>query len=532
MKRRFIFKDLTGNDIKYLRLLHADEDKSHSEKMREATARFGVQERAIRKWWQNLGLSNKRVERSIQLEKARKREIPTDTDVVLVCSCQNTTSANKAMLEGMVGYQKFLKEKKNKIAEILIIPTRYRNPTVAKEDEKRAEELSWCKEAEPYLYYGDFVFNNETRIVADAWIPATAKRPLEGYEILAANHNVVLGHSRIHFKTLPAPRDEQSKTMCTTGSLSYRNYSKSKAGRVAEEHHSYGFVVVEKGVIPRNVKVHSDGRFTDIVFHWNGEKVAVAKSCDFFVLGDLHSKVINKDFLSITKNLLCGYFRPKKVFVHDCLDGYSFNPHEEKDMYIQKKKIREGSSNIKREVEEALQILEGLSECSEELYAVESNHDVFLDRHINNANWKRDLYNSENYLEYALIQQTEDLTEHGTLFGFLVNTRLPENIKYIPAGRSVVVNGYEVGHHGDFGVNGAKGSQTSFIKLNRKKIHGHTHSPSLADNVTCVGVTADKRQHYNRRGYSSWMYAHSVGHTSGKNQLLVFTDDLKLTNLL
>lgn len=52
--------------------------------------------------------------------------------------------------------------------------------------------------------------------------------------------------------------------MCTTGYITSKNYSKSKAGSVAHENHCYGFVVLElkdkdSCYIPRNVKVKSDG---------------------------------------------------------------------------------------------------------------------------------------------------------------------------------------------------------------------------------------------------------------------------------
>jgi len=63
-------------------------------------------------------------------------------------------------------------------------------------------------------------------------------------------------------------------------------------------------------------------------------------------------------------------------------------------------------------------------------------------------------------------------------------------------------------------------------------IHGHQHSPVLHNNVTCVGVTCNIDQYYTRKGLSSWAYAHSVVHENGKNQLLVFGDDNKISNLI
>ncbi len=63
-------------------------------------------------------------------------------------------------------------------------------------------------------------------------------------------------------------------------------------------------------------------------------------------------------------------------------------------------------------------------------------------------------------------------------------------------------------------------------------IHAHGHSPTIHNGVTMVGVTSVLDQYYNRRGLSSWAYAHSVIHTTCKNQLLVFGDDLKISSLI
>jgi len=104
-------------------------------------------------------------------------------------------------------------------------------------------------------------------------------------------------------------------------------------------------------------------------------------------------------------------------------------------------------------------------------------------------------------------------------------------VRYINYGESLDICGYESGSHGDFGANGAKGSYKTFSRLNTKMIHGHGHSPVIHNGVTMVGVTCKLDQYYNRRGLSSWAYAHSVIHNNGKNQLLVFNDDLSLSVL-
>lgn len=525
------FNTLTGKEITYLKKLHADEDKKHTEKMSEAEKLFGVGERTIRRWWENLGLSNKRVEKTQQLEEARKKEIAENTDVVLVTSCQNKTSINKDMLSNMEAYKEFLQSKGFSV-EIVVVPTRYRNPTTNEESSEKMKDLEWDSNISKYLHYGKYKVGN-TLISADTWINPTAKQPLQGYELFAAQNHLVLGHPRVHSIPLPRLRNKESFRMCTTGYISVKNYSRSKAGQTADAHHGYGFVIVENSLIPRNVKVKSDGSFIDLVYEVKDGGVSQIDSVEAIVLGDLHSAVIDeKFFYGVTKPLLCDVFKPKAIVCHDALDGTSFNPHEEKDMFVLKKKIRDGLHLIEEEIKHTLEIINSLKECTDKVYVTESNHDVFLDRHINNFNWKKDLHNSEAYLKLALVQQTEDLEKFGNVFGYLINERFGEDVKYLKYGDSLEIQGYLLSLHGDCGINGAKGNMSSFNKVNVKMIHGHNHTPIMMDNVTSVGVTCKINQHYNRKGFSSWGYAHSIVLPNGKNQLLCFTDDYKLTNII
>ncbi len=94
------------------------------------------------------------------------------------------------------------------------------------------------------------------------------------------------------------------------------------------------------------------------------------------------------------------------------------------------------------------------------------------------------------------------------------------------------IGDYLISAHGDYSSNGQRGQTKGFSRLNLKIIHAHSHSPKLHNNVTCVGVTANLNQYYNRKGLSSWAYAHSVIHNNGKNQLLVFNDDYTLSGLI
>lgn len=521
------YKDLKESDIEYLTKL-CFRQCSHEEKVREGATKYNVSERTIRLWWDNLGLKNKSKELPRQLIEASKRTLNKDTEIILVTSVQNKTHLNLNFWENLKIYKEYLETTLGKKTEIVVIPTRYRNPTSNIESEKTKELDFWSEEIENNLFYGQVKFGN-TLISASSRISPTAKDPLNGYEILANGNHLILGHSKIHFKTLPRLRGENLLTMCSTGYLSIKNYSDSKAGQVAFENHSYGFVIVEKGLVPRNVKVKSDGSFIDLKFEVDKDVKIITES-EGLVWGDMHIRQLNEDVYNKTKKLI-SHLKPKINVLHDVFDGSTVNPHETKDMFTQRLKIAEGKHLIEEEVEECLNVIEDLKGCCGEVVVVESNHDNFLQRFIDSENWKRDLHNSPAYLKYAYIQQTVDLRKYGNIFGYLVHERFNGDVKYIEMGSSMQLADYEVGAHGDFGSNGSRGSAQGFNRLNRKMIHGHQHSPVLLNNVTTVGVTCNLNQYYNRKGLSSWAYAHSIVHSNGKNQLLVFNDDLIITKL-
>lgn len=524
---------MQDKDIEFIKLIYNSE-LSHKEKIEISTKRFGVTGRAIRDWWQKLDLKKADFSLPTQLRDAIDRTIDQDVDVLLITSCQNKTLINTNQLESMVKYKEFIDKEFGLKAEIVVIPSRYRNPTSPKESINKQIDQWWVDEVNPYLYYSKLEFG-DTIISADSRISPTASNPLNGYESLAFDNHLVLGHSRIHYKVLPRFRSDDFRVMCTTGFISNKNYSSSKSGDKAFIHHSYGFTVVEKDksgkcLPPRNVKVNFDGSFTDILYEVTREGVSKIESSKALVWGDIHHAQIDRIFLKTTLSL-CSKLNPNVHVLHDLFDGESINPHEEKDMFIKKLKIKEGRSDLEKEVDESIGFAKDLSLkfSKSQIYVVESNHDNFLDRHINNMSWKRDLYNSEAYLKYALIQQTIDLREHGNIFGHLVNTSEPKNLKYLRGNESLRIDGYQMASHGDKGTNGSRGTINTFKKYNTKMIHAHTHTPSMIDGVTCVGVTCKLWQYYNSSGMSSWANAHSVVHNTGKNQLLVFDNDYRLS---
>lgn len=529
-----VFKTLTDEDKEYIALIRKAK-MGHAEKTKILSKKYGVTRRTIRSWWDKLGLSNLNSGLPHQLRAARGRLLDGDEDVLLVTAIQNKSLINEEMWENLLAYKKFIEESFGKKVKIIVIPSRYRNPiSVAGIENYRPEEW-WAREVNEYLYYYKVEFGN-TMIAADTRIRPTAVNPLSGFEPLAGDGHLVVGHPRHHLKPLPRFKGETLKTMSTTGFLSRSNYSISKSGDKAQIHHSYGFVVIEKAdddecLIPRKVKVNGDGEFTDICWNVKDGKVSQIKSSRAMVLGDIHKIKLDpkKDELSFE---LASLLSPESIVVHDLADGNSFNPHERKDMFILRHKIRNNEHLIENEINDALDYPQKFVDAGYKVKVIESNHDHFLDRHINDSNWKKDLHNSPAFLKYALIQQTVDLMEHGSIFGYLISERYDsEDVEYIKYTDPLRICGY-LNFHGEYGSNGSRGSGVTFRKLNTKIIHAHVHSPYMLDNVTAVGTSSHIWQYFNSKGASSWAHSDSVIHDHGKNQLFIYTDDYELSRLL
>lgn len=540
VSKRVRFKNLTIEQKEYLAVVYNDSNLSHDEKLEKIKKKFGIVGRTVRSWWVKLDINIPNSKLPLQLREARDRSLDEDTDIVLVTSATNTTSINYNMFDGM----KLLKEKFEKKGfktKIVVIPLRYRNPTSPSEEisKKNESQQWWAEEVTSYMYYNKVQFG-DVIIAADTHKLPTVANPLNGLNAIAGDSSLVIGHPRIHSNTLPRFRGEPLRSMNTTGSLTVQNYSRSGSGDNAKSHHSYGFVIIEKKKnntchIPRNVAVDIDGNFIDVSFSWDGTSIKKTKSAKSLQMGDIHRELLNKACYAKTKEIT-SVIKTESVILHDVLDGYRFNPHERKDPYINRKKIIEGKYLIEKEIKQAVKFpKDALIDLGvDKVYVVESNHDNFLDRHISDMNWKNDLHNSAAYLKYAHIQQTTDLTEHGCLYGYLLNKKYKsdDRIEFIPYGGSLRIMGIQVGLHGDAGVNGARGNINTYKRLNTKMVHAHSHSPAVRDGVTCVGMSCEVEQYYTRRGMSSHAYAHNFIYENGKRQLLVFGDDMEISHFI
>jgi len=160
------------------------------------------------------------------------------------------------------------------------------------------------------------------------------------------------------------------------------------------------------------------------------------------------------------------------------------------------------------------------------LIIVKSNHDEFLDKWIINGEWKMNIQNALEYVNYAKLLL--DGTAENGIIPYVLNQRFSD-VKTLKRDESFKIAGWEVGSHGDIGPNGRWGSFSQFNKLNQKIILGHYHSPHRANDTVSVGTSTKLRLDYNL-GASNWSQSHALIFDDETMQLLLF-DNYKFTTL-
>jgi hypothetical protein len=520
------FKELTDDEKNHIVSVYKDKDNGPWEKRAaELGITYGVSERTIRKWVsEKLNLKEKNKLDSVQYNLAKQKNFNSNKKRFLISWAQNNTPVNMGLLKNMEAYA-------NKIdADIHIIAGRYKNPTSVWSEEQEDNEF-WDENVLKYLDANRHDIHKYVSILSDIKIQATAVNPMTGLQALSGVNSCVFGSPKVQLEMIPVLEGNQPKMMVTTGAITEKNYTDSKAGKTGEFHHTFGFVVVEikddEIFFIRQVTADDlTGDFTDLYFKVESEKIKTIKKIEAAILGDVHYGHHDQKVLDATFSLF-DKLKPKHVILHDVFDGDSISHHQMKDPFIQYGKEMNGTNDLEKEMGVMMDGLKSF-EKFKNVVVVRSNHDDFLDRWLKNEDWKKQptYKNSRLYMKYSdilLEQYGKDPHNVKGVVPSLVNAIFP---KYITLGRSssYKVLGWELGQHGDIGSNGSRGSLLQFRKLNTKIVVGHYHSPGRKDGAISVGTSTHLRVGYNK-GASTWLQSHVLIHRDGRAQHINFIKD-------
>lgn len=518
------FKDLTEEQIIKAKGIYTDKEISWDNRMALLVDLFGKSERTVRKWCsEKLGFKEKVEVEPEQYVQAKKREHDNTKKRFIISWAQNNTPVHKGLLKRMEDYSKFLD------APIHIIAGRYKNPTSIWTNNQQSEEY-WVSEVLPYLDANRHDIHKYVSILSDIKIQPTAVNPMTGMQAISGVNTCIFGAPKVQMEMIPVLDGNRPKMMLTTGSVTKKNYTDAKAGKVGDFHHTFGFVIVEikddNTFFARQVTADDKtGNFTDLYYKVDDNGVSKINEISAIVLGDVHYGHHDQVVLDSTMDLL-KVIRPEHVVLHDVFDGSSISHHEMKDPFIQYGKEMTGTNDLEKEVNIMMDGLKSFEEF-DNVIIVRSNHDDFLDRWLKNEDWKKQptFKNSRLYMKYSdilLEQYGRDPYNVKGVIPTLINEKYPK-FKTLGRSSSYKVKGWELGQHGDLASNGSRGSLLNFRKLNTKVIVGHYHSPGRKDGALAVGTSTHLRVGYNL-GASSWMQSHIIIHKDGKAQHINFTN--------
>lgn len=443
-----------------------------------------------------------------------------DHDRYIITSAQNNTPVDKVFwraLQQLADYYRAL---------IIVIPVLYRNPTNLQDLEN--EDAWWPQEVSPYLVGNRLQLCPGLCLLGDIRVQATATNPLVGLEALSQGDSAIIGHAQIQMRTIATPQHALPKILHTTGSVSVKNYSNTKAGIKGAFHHSLGALVVERdGNIfhLRSVVGDEKSEFYDLNLHATAGKVKKISHIEALVTGDSHAvfhcpkvrKATFDDKKSIVRTL-----NPKRIVRHDLVDSYSISHWHRGHPVTNFKKWLRGTNSLQKELEATARFVEETTPKGTLNVIVASNHHEHIARWLEEADPKQEPWNAVIYHELMLawLNAVQDGKDHFDPFAHWMTEHCQAECKFVGRDEPYVVEDILVSMHGDKGPNGSRGSLVGLSRMGVKTVVGHTHAPAIEKGCYMVGTSSVLNLEYSAGGPSSWLNTHAIIHPNGKRQLI------------
>ena len=479
----------------------------------EAARNLGIPVRTLHRWFNEPQNVNKNVKRFV------------------ITYAQNATQVHQGFYDALMNY---LYEWK---VELICYRGQYRNPKTQQEvrDGAHAKDQWWAPEVEPFLLDTDRKLN-ENLMIYPARTQPTAVNPLSGYDSHTGDMSGIFPHPKVHLKTVPTPGNKMPKILTTTGAITVKNYSRSKAGEKGQYHHKIGAVVVEvvndRIFHIRHIEAEEDGSFFEVAGGkcWKYTPDGIEKkghSIDVLTKGDIHYPWIDKKAVAGSLSLIKA-LSPKRIYLHDLIDFWARNHHERKNRFLNYAKESNKLMSVKDEMKGTADFLIELADPKKyEIKVVVSNHDEALDRWLNEENLDN-LGINASYFHWLSHHKHESskLERNGFSFRNMLEFAISEfinpkdyNIKFLKRDVAEIWKGIDYGMHGDIGANGARGSSNNLSKIGIKTVIGHAHSPSIVNDCYQVGVSCLIPLGY-AKGASGWLHTDCITYPNGKRTLV------------
>jgi len=432
-------------------------------------------------------------------------------------------------------------------AEIVVGPWTYETQWWS---ENNPISRSYANELTPHLCFGQFAVGDNFVFCGEMNTLPTAAEPLSDLKTYSRGRWAVFPHAKLQLLSIPSTDPAvQAHQVMTTGAVTKPKVIARKAGSKSIFHHVIGATLVEFDVdgdiFCRQINASEDGSFYDLNVLVKDGEVFTDQRVRAIVYGDLHFAKLNpvnargsfgvdiRDGSSVPGSML-EVLGPEEIIIHDGHDQEKGNHHTIGDGHFSFRMALRGRTSVKDEVT-------GLGSFYRRLWdrlpgvkivAVESNHDLALNRYIKEGRYRNDGVNVKFglELEHAMIENEEkvaaalDAYKELPKFSLLewamrkIFGRALDHVHWAYDGYSYLVDDIECGHHGFRGANGAQGSVRGYAQMGRKMSIGDKHVPAIFNGVYCAG--AQELRHLYNVGPSGWAVANIVHYPNGKRAII------------
>lgn len=357
--------------------------------------------------------------------------------------------------------------------------------------------------------------------VMDLLIPATSKNPLQNLDKLSKGLNtIIVGSPKQYLETLPHDPNLPYKIALSTGTISLPKYKSNVSGQLDMQNHTLGGIRLEwnneqKRYVPRQLQ-YKDGFIYDVnntAYSYKGA-VMSGELTSCIILGDLHAPETNTNALNNSIKLIKN-LTPDYVILHDWMSYQSINHYDEHKALTKVLNYTEETKDLQTEIDCSVSILKSMTQqCPNSNFKiVYSNHDEFLMKWLNEGEFVKG-----NPINRVIGCQLFANISLG--YSIFPDHLFTKNVEFLNPEKSFVLEGYEVGKHGDTGIAGAKGNTNAYVKSYDKSITGHTHSPKIKESGVVVGTLSNLRLTYNKNSINNWAHANCVLYKNGTFQLI------------
>jgi len=424
-------------------------------------------------------------------------------------------------------------------AELVVIPRDYylSQPAMMRPAD-RGKSLEWKRQRRkyakgivPYLRRPDWQLNNNLRLRGSAYISPTNQNVLSGKLPLGAGHSLILAHPQQAFEDTYGGGERGVLRIMTTGAITKAVYSASEVGDKAEFHHVLGGLIVEirdnKVFYTRHVGFASDGSFQDLDTVWTAEGPTDAPRTEALVFGDLHcaervKTVFDDQFMP---GGLVDRLRPKRVMIHDGLDGFFINHHKS---VFEMAAGHDSLADTAAEIDEFVKLFQWACDLypDTQFVAVGSNHTDWFTKWAAGEckSTRRAVLLLHAKLRAWLFERATNPQRVPEAMDFVAALINRKNFKVLHSSDQLEVKGVELSLHGHRGPLGSRATIKTFAKLGTKGMSGHRHQAGRYLGWMIVGTCGPTKGGY-RDPIDAATHTHGLLYGSGKRTHVTFFKD-------